>query len=56
MRTLERGAVYDSNDKTIGYRCSECGKVYSSMWGDVCDKCRAEERRHQELIKAIKET
>jgi len=41
--------------KTIGFKCSECGSIVSFMWGDVCNSCREVERRHQELLKAIKE-
>ena len=36
-----------------GFRCYECGKVYNSMWGDTCNKCRAEERRHQEVLASM---
>ena len=54
MRTVQRGAVY-SGDKTIGFRCYECGRIVQSMWGDTCNRCREEERRHRELIKAIDE-
>jgi len=53
MRTLERGAVY-SGDKTVGFKCSRCGGVFPSMWGDICNKCRDDERKHQELLKAIR--
>ena len=34
--------------------CFSCGKYYHTMMGDICDKCRLEERRHQELLSAIK--
>jgi hypothetical protein len=45
--------------KTIGFRCSECGGVYSfvknpSMWGNICNSCRETERRHQEILKTLK--
>ena len=47
--------VKDSQGKTVGFRCWECGDIVSSMWGEHCNKCREKERRHQELLKAIKE-
>jgi len=34
--------------------CFTCGKYYFSMFGDTCDNCRLEERRHKELVAAIK--
>lgn len=54
MRTAERGAVY-SGDRTVGYRCATCGDVVDSMLGDSCSACNAKERRHREMIEAIKE-
>ena len=39
--------------RSVGFKCIQCGGVYSQMWGNVCNKCRAEERRHQELINAL---
>lgn len=46
--------VRDWRGRIIGYRCWECGNVELSMWGDTCNACREKERRHQELIAAIK--
>lgn len=43
-----------NNQVGNGFRCRECDRVVSKMWGEVCNKCRAEERRHQELIKSEK--
>lgn len=53
MRQIEKGAVYDQGGKIIGFRCSECGHVKDSMFGDICNGCRAAERRHQEMLKAL---
>lgn len=38
----------------IGYRCYECDGIFQQMWGTTCNECRAKERRHQELVEAIK--
>jgi hypothetical protein len=38
----------------VGYRCQECDQVKSAMWGEVCNECREKERRHQELLDAIR--
>jgi hypothetical protein len=43
-------AVRDGDGRTIGYRCFECDKIAQSMWGTVCNECRAKERRHQETL------
>jgi len=47
--------VWDAwRERVIGYRCRECGGVFQSMWGETCNGCREKERRHQELLAAIK--
>ena len=46
-------AVYDRNGGVAGYRCFRCGKVYQSMWGNLCNVCRDSDEKHSELIKAI---
>lgn len=48
-------AVTDARGKTIGFRCLQCGNVVQSMWGNLCNQCREDERRHQELIAAIRD-
>ena len=40
--------------KLVGFRCTNCGDIYDSGWGNTCNKCRTEERRHKELIEAMK--
>lgn len=47
-------AVYDGYGRLIGYRCYECQQIKPAMWGEVCNECREKERRHQELLAAIK--
>ena len=49
MSTIERGAVYGG-----GFRCDTCMKIYPSMFGDTCNSCKEIERRHQEIVAAIK--
>lgn len=46
--------VRDGRGRLIGFRCWTCQKVAPSMWGETCNECREVERRHQELIAAIK--
>lgn len=36
------------------FECWTCRELYHSMWGVTCNKCREEEKRHRELIDAIK--
>lgn len=38
----------------VGFRCWTCGGVFDRMWGDTCNHCRETERRHQELLSALK--
>lgn len=34
-------AVYNGYGEIIGYRCRQCGDVVLSMWGAICNGCRA---------------
>lgn len=50
-------AVYDyrgTGARIVGYRCHECQQVKPAMWGETCNECREKERRHQELLAAIR--
>jgi predicted nucleic acid-binding Zn-ribbon protein len=47
-------SVKDWRGRIIGYRCIDCGGVFSSMWDNICNGCRESERRHQELVAAIR--
>lgn len=49
-------SVRNWRGQVIGYRCLDCGDIVQQMWGNTCNKCRDNERRHQELIAAIKST
>lgn len=40
--------------EVVGFRCFECGNIYESGWGEKCNNCRTAERRHREIIEAIK--
>lgn len=46
-------SVQNAYGKVIGYRCHECGEVFQSMWGCICNGCVAKERRHQEALEAL---
>lgn len=49
-------AVRDGWGHLVGFRCFECGGVFQSMWGCTCNGCREKERRHQEMLEAIRRT
>lgn len=51
-RVLER----DRFGRPILWRCSECGKPFDLGWGSMCNACIEVERRHQELVAAIRES
>lgn len=40
--------------KVIGFRCDTCGNVVEKMWGNTCNACRENERRHEELLAALR--
>lgn len=46
--------VRDAYGEIAGFRCWECGHIFQSMWGDTCNGCREKERRHRELVEAVK--
>lgn len=45
-------AVKDGHGNVIGWRCFECSEVVTQMWGNLCNECRAKERRHQQTLAA----
>lgn len=45
--------IYDDRG-LLGFQCSTCGRVVSSMLGEDCNACREAERKHQELVEAIR--
>ncbi len=50
-------AVYASRGTQriiVGFRCDECGKIAQAMWETTCNECREKERRHRELLDAIR--
>ena len=50
-RVLDR----DGSGRPILWECSECGEPFNTGWDSRCSACITAERRHQELINAIKE-
>ena len=50
MGGVTNNAIRDWQGEIIGYRCHDCGQVFQSMWGCICNQCRAVERRHRETI------
>ena len=47
-------AVHDGWGEVVGFRCSECGEVVQSMMGNTRNRCAEKERRHHEMLRAIK--
>ena len=47
-------AVRDWQGKIIGFRCFECGSVSGSMWGTVCNSCRAKHDEAESLRNEIR--
>lgn len=47
-------AVLDGRGRVCGYLCHECGETFQSMLGETCNGCRAKERRHREMLAAMK--
>jgi len=45
--------VRDGRGRIVGFRCYECDKVKSKMWGEICNECRAKQERHEELLAAM---
>lgn len=48
--------IYGRRGEVVGFRCVECGGVYQSGFDETCNECRATERRHQEVLRTIRET
>ena len=46
--------IRDSRGREIGYVCNRCGRTVSSMWGNICNICREDDRKHNELMKALR--
>lgn len=46
--------VRDNRGAVVGFWCQECREVYQSMWGETCNGCREKERRHQEVLAALR--
>jgi hypothetical protein len=47
-------AVRSAEGRLIGFRCFQCNRVVQQMWDTTCNRCREENRKHKELIEAIK--
>jgi hypothetical protein len=43
--------IVNGAGEVVGFICSECDQIRVSMWGDLCNSCRAIERRHKETLK-----
>ena len=51
-RVLER----NRQGREILWQCSDCGQPFNLGWGSRCNSCIREAQRHNELIKAIRES
>jgi hypothetical protein len=47
-------AIRDDRGYEIGWYCNGCDRAVNSLWGGLCKSCQAVERRHRELVQAIK--
>lgn len=36
-------------------RCHRCNELQTSMWGNLCNKCRREDEKHAEAMKSEKD-
>jgi len=55
MQDVMREGVHfrDCRDKLVGFRCVECGCIYESGWGNICNTCRDKERRIASTVVAM---
>lgn len=37
-----------------GFRCSQCDEIKTKMWGTICNQCRTENERHEEMIQEMR--
>lgn len=47
--------IRDYRGNLIGFRCPNCGNLCERGWGNTCNRCRKEERRYRELLRAIRD-
>lgn len=52
MGTLNH--VLNGRGETIGYRCMRCYIFAESMWGNICNKCQNDDKKHKELCELEK--
>jgi hypothetical protein len=46
----------DSNGREVLWLCASCGQSFTLGWGNQCNACLEQERRHNELVAAIKDS
>ena len=46
--------VRNHDGEVIGFRCTTCGRIYQSGWGDICNVCRETNEKHEDLMTEIK--
>lgn len=47
-------AIRDDRGVEVAWYCNGCGNPSSSLWCGLCKPCQQEERRHRELIEALR--
>jgi hypothetical protein len=55
MAGLPRVLDRDPYGRETLWQCSDCGQPFNLGWGSRCNKCIRDEKRHQELLTAIRE-
>jgi hypothetical protein len=47
-------AIRDDCGREVAWYCNGCGDAVQSLWGGLCKRCQQEERRHREMIEALR--
>ena len=47
--------IKNSRGQTIGFRCSKCNEIFDKMWSNICNLCRDDIKKHNELLEQIKQ-
>ena len=52
---MEPRVLRRSEDKRATlWQCSDCGQPFTLGWGSQCNRCITEERRHREIVAALR--
>ena len=54
MSTRVGFTIFDDKGFEEAFICRQCEEVRDSLWGGICKKCETDNKRHKEIIEAIK--